>query len=340
MSVSERLYSHLRQDLIQGLYKRNERLPTRHFLMEKYGVARASIDKAINKLCQEGFLHSRQGSGTFVSGTLPLHPEALSEALSLYVVLNSEVSCMESFFYDQRWEVLLKQRREFSETHIVSNQSIGPIINELNGPSKRVIWSRPSLNCMTYIDRLNYSQTPQIIINRTFPSCNFFSTDTKNGLMVAINAIKTLAKVDKMAMFCPPANPELPFLAEREIAFHEVCIENEIDRSRIFRAKDPSSRYFIQAAQELFKTDFSVVFASDYESVPYLVSSAQQMGRSLGEDLFIITLDWQDNRRPSRGIFCLSQDWEQMFKLSLEWAAQHRPTPHQQLISPVLSYLK
>jgi DNA-binding LacI/PurR family transcriptional regulator len=50
------------------LMKPNERLPSRTELGKKYQVARTTIDRAISELIGEGYLYSRDGSGTYVAG--------------------------------------------------------------------------------------------------------------------------------------------------------------------------------------------------------------------------------------------------------------------------------
>ena len=45
----------------------NARVPSRHFLCNKYRLSRATVDKALNEMAAEGAIYSIQGSGTFVS---------------------------------------------------------------------------------------------------------------------------------------------------------------------------------------------------------------------------------------------------------------------------------
>jgi DNA-binding LacI/PurR family transcriptional regulator len=54
----------------------NDRLASRPELCKKLGVAKITLDKAINELVAEGLLYSRKGGGTYVaggSGQLPIH---------------------------------------------------------------------------------------------------------------------------------------------------------------------------------------------------------------------------------------------------------------------------
>ena len=49
------------------LLKQDDRLPSRTKLVEKYGVTRTTIERAISELIGEGLLYSKDGSGTYVS---------------------------------------------------------------------------------------------------------------------------------------------------------------------------------------------------------------------------------------------------------------------------------
>lgn len=63
------LYIRIKEDLIADIkkLKPNERLPSRTELVKKFKVTRTTIDRAISELIGEGYLYSRDGSGTYVN---------------------------------------------------------------------------------------------------------------------------------------------------------------------------------------------------------------------------------------------------------------------------------
>jgi GntR family frlABCD operon transcriptional regulator len=69
-SISTPLYDQLKQKIReaidQGEYKQGEKLPNEAELCDIYGVSRITVRKAIQELCEEGFLERKQGKGTFV----------------------------------------------------------------------------------------------------------------------------------------------------------------------------------------------------------------------------------------------------------------------------------
>ena len=60
--IKERL---LKEEILIG--NENDRLPSRSELINKYGVTRTTIERAISELTWEGYLSSRVGSGTYIA---------------------------------------------------------------------------------------------------------------------------------------------------------------------------------------------------------------------------------------------------------------------------------
>ena len=60
------IYNAIRSDIILNLYQDGSLLPTEAQLMEKYAASRNTIRKAISLLQSDGFITTRQGSGSVV----------------------------------------------------------------------------------------------------------------------------------------------------------------------------------------------------------------------------------------------------------------------------------
>ncbi|OLQ94561.1 GntR family transcriptional regulator [Vibrio ponticus] len=61
------VYQAIKTDIVSGLYPAWSQLDGEHALSSQFGVSRPTLRKAIDKLKQESFVHSRQGSGIFVN---------------------------------------------------------------------------------------------------------------------------------------------------------------------------------------------------------------------------------------------------------------------------------
>ncbi|HPZ13984.1 MAG TPA: GntR family transcriptional regulator [Bacillota bacterium] len=61
----------IKRNVIEGVWKVGEQIPTENELMEKYEVSRATVRNAISSLVNEGFLVKQRGRGTFVARQQP-----------------------------------------------------------------------------------------------------------------------------------------------------------------------------------------------------------------------------------------------------------------------------
>ncbi|MGD8109210.1 GntR family transcriptional regulator [Vibrio sp. TRT 17S01] len=61
------VYQAIKSDIVNNTYPAWSQLDGEHALANKFGVSRPTLRKAIEKLKQESFVHSRQGSGMFVN---------------------------------------------------------------------------------------------------------------------------------------------------------------------------------------------------------------------------------------------------------------------------------
>ncbi|MEV4183889.1 winged helix-turn-helix domain-containing protein [Streptosporangium canum] len=64
-----RIADDIRREMAAGRYAVGEQLPVARELADKYGVAMMTIGNALAVLRDEGLIETRQGSGSFVTGT-------------------------------------------------------------------------------------------------------------------------------------------------------------------------------------------------------------------------------------------------------------------------------
>lgn len=68
--LSDTVARQLEQRILEGAFKRGDRLPAERELSTELGVSRPCLREAIQKLAAKGLLFSRQGGGTFVADQL------------------------------------------------------------------------------------------------------------------------------------------------------------------------------------------------------------------------------------------------------------------------------
>src|SRR5271155_2094042 len=62
---------HLRKEIIAGRFPPGGRLPTQVQLVEQFRVSGVTIQRALDRLIREGFIHTRGRNGTFVTANPP-----------------------------------------------------------------------------------------------------------------------------------------------------------------------------------------------------------------------------------------------------------------------------
>ena len=60
------IYKLIREDIINGVYPYNAKLPSKRFLSEELGISTITIEHAYALLCDEGYIEARERSGFFV----------------------------------------------------------------------------------------------------------------------------------------------------------------------------------------------------------------------------------------------------------------------------------
>lgn len=61
------LYEKIRQDIIDGIYKPNTKIPSKRVTADNYGVSLITVEHAYELLCEEGYITPRERSGYFVA---------------------------------------------------------------------------------------------------------------------------------------------------------------------------------------------------------------------------------------------------------------------------------
>lgn len=78
MTKYEKIAKDIRQDIMNGKYNNNKKLPLEKEMCEYYNVSRITIKKAVDQLVSEGLLVKRRGAGTFIKDLTPTDVKELS----------------------------------------------------------------------------------------------------------------------------------------------------------------------------------------------------------------------------------------------------------------------
>src|SRR5574339_8525 len=71
LPLYQELYAHMRAAILSGELKDGMKLPSTRALADELNISRNTVLNAYRQLLAEGYLESREGSGTFVAHILP-----------------------------------------------------------------------------------------------------------------------------------------------------------------------------------------------------------------------------------------------------------------------------
>lgn len=100
-SISDQVFAQLRENIVNGTWKPGDKIPSENQLVSLFGVSRASIRMAVQKMITLGLLDSKAGDGTYVREFTPgiyinelvpitLKPEDQLEIMELRKALETE----------------------------------------------------------------------------------------------------------------------------------------------------------------------------------------------------------------------------------------------------------
>lgn len=94
------LYSAIKEDILSGALKKNEKLPSKRSLAEHLGVSLITVETAYQMLKDEGYIESRERSGYYVT-ELKLLGKKVNSAKKLELLEHEEVSGQEKSLFPE-----------------------------------------------------------------------------------------------------------------------------------------------------------------------------------------------------------------------------------------------
>lgn len=76
--LHRQLFLTLKQQIVNGVYREGDRLPTQEALTERFKVSRITVRRALSELQSEGWIQNEQGVGSFVLPIKRPRPAAVS----------------------------------------------------------------------------------------------------------------------------------------------------------------------------------------------------------------------------------------------------------------------
>ena len=162
----------LREEILSGKLANNDKLCTEKELMEQYSVSRQTVRHAISILVEEGYVRSRQGSGTFV---LPRRRTIVNNSKQIALILTyisdyifpSIIRGIESVLTQKGYTLLLKATGNSmdQERDILTGLLESPPCALIVDGNKTAL---PNPN-LSYYRQLQAMGIPIIFIHATYP---------------------------------------------------------------------------------------------------------------------------------------------------------------------------
>ncbi len=149
----------------RGEHPAGQPLPSRGELMRRFGVARATIDRAISLLARDAVVETRQGAGTWVRSTGRAHRIAVIGSPLPERDIASLDAAVTGFGYKQ-----------------VASAGGRRALHAFDG----LLWNRPEAPALAWAAELA-AAVPQVAINRTVPGMACVATD-HHGAYLGITA--------------------------------------------------------------------------------------------------------------------------------------------------------
>jgi GntR family transcriptional repressor for pyruvate dehydrogenase complex len=91
--VCDQVYTQLKGNILNGTWKPGDKIPSENRLVSLFGVSRASIRMALQRMITLGLLESRVGAGTYVKAFNP--GNVINEIVSLTLKPDDQIEIME-----------------------------------------------------------------------------------------------------------------------------------------------------------------------------------------------------------------------------------------------------
>lgn len=297
--------------IISGDFPPGTKIPSQHKLMQQFDCSRVTVLRALSNLCDSGFLRSNQGKGTFVN------PGPYGSKLREIIVVSE---------YDSSFpfaEVLLNLDCDLP-CRWVNQQFLSRNAEKFFSLGQVVIWMLPQESQMFLMNNLRNRGIPQLLINRAYDNFNHVTIDPKASIEEGVIKIIPPDSLQReIAVISRLPHTSAPYLAERLIAFYEVCSENNVTvpPGWIYKLAFSDHRENEIILNRIFEEQKNMPYRTFFipEEVPLhaVILAASRFGLSLGRDYGILAF-CQEMFSPSAAGFTIMHQPLEKFRHEVE----------------------
>lgn len=316
MRKSEIIRNKILAELLEQGLQPGDPIPSRHRLCRKFNCSRTTVEHAIAKLTDSGFLTSRQGSGTFLRNL-----KEVRGIEKLYVALETVTN--DSFSGGNLAEMLFSGvKPDFNVTGITVPE-ISARLHEICRPGCAVLWLTPSMSSIHLMDYLDHAGIPQLLINRKYKHYDYAVTDAEASVREGLSWLMIEGGRD-ITLIAEEADISHPYRYDRILAFFKTAIElgaHLSPDSVLIRNFRNIPEEISEIANKIFHTPSpakAVFIIGASVSLPF-VTAAASLNIAAGFDYKLLCFDTIKDLKNRPGIAMLEQQWNQLYYETLRW---------------------
>ena len=323
---SDLLQNRLLAELLEQKLKPGDPIPSRHQLCRRFGCSRTTVERAIRKLVESGYLCARQGAGTFVS-----NPHPAGGIHTLYIIVDWERG---PNLTDALREMLFPNIKPEIAIVGISSSELPAWFSKICLPGNAVLWVMPSMSSIHIMDYFADNRVPQLLVNRKYKDYNYVVTDSRNSIREGLSWLMIEAGRE-ITLIAQEADTMHPYQYDRILAFFQCAVElgARLSPDSIFiqnfkdipqEVAEISSRIFINPhpAKAIF-------ILGSRLPVPF-ITAARSNHMTAGRDFHLLAFDYEENLRRYPGVCMMRQRFDLIYHEALRWlregyAADGRP---------------
>jgi len=235
-TTSAEIEQYVLDQIRSGKLRPGDQVPSRPQVEQRFGCARATVDKAFAQLRRSRIVRSESGRGTFVADPVS-HPENRTRP---FIVIPGKTRGIETnlFIFGIYRELVATLNRAHGEGQITVEEPSARTDSRLASDAAVVYWVRPSLSMVDVINELGTRNVRQVLLNRDFGDVASVCTDAAAGQRRAVHHLVDLGH-RRVGYAHHPVNVAEPFSSERMLGFVEGAFEAGLDPEDAPRVEVP-----------------------------------------------------------------------------------------------------
>ncbi|MDQ0200264.1 GntR family transcriptional regulator [Neobacillus ginsengisoli] len=333
IALYEKVYRSLKHEILGGIYKPGDRIPSEKELTNSFKISRITSKKALEKLVEEGIVYRQQGKGTFVSQYKEVNnispttsyrkplfglivtnfDDSYSSKLISSIEIASEGQCLiilkQSFGLPEKEEKIIKELLEY-------------------GVDGMIIYPAQAEHFSSEILKMVVNKFPLVLIDRSFKgvAATAISTDNVNAAKMGMNYLFELGH--EQIGVLSPRTIETTTIKDRFDGIFQAYAERNSMVNRDFWCTKLKSTLSVPG--ETLEQDVEVItkylkkhpeitalFALEYHIALLAKRAIENLGRRVPEDISILCFDEPGNTLTGFIFTHLKQEEDQIGSMAL-----------------------